>query len=436
MIIINLLGLGYSYELLGTYLANSFILTVVGAYFGQKIIGFSTAVNFGALLMVIGYSLLLHSSLGFIRYALGFIVVGSAFFKPNMACFVGSLYKIKDNAQYCKAYNIYYASIMVGVIFSTSVSGYILKLYGWDVNFILASICMAFAFIIFIVGNLLYKEQAEQQIVTLSQKSRWFLTVLTCLILWLFMQYALTYKFIAHLEFWSCGFVLLCYLSYELFFLSTSIERRKFFSCIILLIFSAIYWALLFQLFFSFNLMIKLLVNRNFFQWEIPSPIFMGIESIFVIIFSPLLGWFWIQSENNGRKINLFSKYCSAFFACALGLFILAFALFNNPTPSFGWIIFSYAFIGLGEAILAPTALAMIAQLIPANQFALMMAALYVFWGFGTKLADILAQWSIYPATLKDPILIAPHFYNGIVDYLGIALFVSILALFCRKLLP
>ena len=99
------LSQSYSYELLGTYISNSFILTVVGSYFGQKILGFRGAVNLGALLMSIGYALLLDPNITYLYHGLALIVVGSAFFKPNMACFVGSLYKIKTNARYYAGYN-------------------------------------------------------------------------------------------------------------------------------------------------------------------------------------------------------------------------------------------------------------------------------------------------------------------------------------------
>lgn len=424
----------YSYELLGTYIANSFILTVFGAYFGQKIIGFRQAVNLGAFLMSIGYALLLNPSLPYLHHALALIVVGSAFFKPNMACFVGSLYKIKTGARYGAAYNIYYAAIMIGVILSTSISGYVLEYFGWDANFSIASFCMMFAFIVFWIGNQCFHAREDATSAGLSKPFlSWLLTCLVCVLLWWFVQTALYFSAVAYWEMVGCVLLIAGMFGYE--FKSLPHEmRRNFIACIVLLFFSCVYWALLFQLFFSFNIMVKLIVNRHFLEFNLPSPLFMGIESLFVVIFSPLLGALWIKKSEQGQQIGLFSKYTFAFVACSLGMLTLIMSLHFSSTPHFLWIILAYACIGLGEAILAPTALAMIAQLNQPAYFGVMMAALYVFWGFGTKFADVLAQWSIFPSTLNDAAEIAPYFYQATIYYFGISAFMVIIALIGRKI--
>lgn len=411
----------YSYQLLGTYIANSFVLTLVGAYFGQNIIGFRSGVNLGAVLMSVGYALLLDPDLEDLHRALALIVVGSAFFKPNMACFVGELYQAKNTPRYNAAYSIYYASIMIGVLLSTSISGYVLDLYGWNVTFMLASISMAFAFVVFWVGNVFIHNHDYSKVHLLtSPYLRWSLTCAVCFFLWIFMQIALDNPSVAHGEMVVCVLALFGYFFKELLSLSKPF-RIRFYACVVLLFLSCIYWALLFQLFFSFNVMIKYIVNRQFFQFELPSPLFMGVESFFVILFSPLLGKLWIEMNQKGRTISLFLKYFLAFLSCSIGLFLLFVSLKISPMPHFLWILCAYLFIGLGEAILAPTALAMIGQLSQDAHIGVMMASLYVFWGLGTKLADFLAQWSVFPATLKEAASIAPYFEHAVAGYFCIA---------------
>lgn len=426
------LSQSYSYELLGTYISNSFILTIIGGYLGQKVLGFREAVNLGALLMSIGYALLLDPNINYLYHGLALIVVGSAFFKPNMACFVGSLYKIKTGARYFAGYNTYYASIMLGVILSTSISGYILHYFGWDTNFSLASLCMMFAFGIFWIGNKFspHREYTHNDPIA-SHKYRYVLTFGVVIFLWMLMHLLLRNAFAAQIELVICLFIVFCYLCKEAFGLSKD-KRLHFFACIILMIFSCIYWALLFQLFFSLNLMVKLVVNRHLLNFQLPSPLFMGIESVFVIIFSVLLGKAWAMAERKKLVIGLFTKYMIAFFACLLGFVVLIVAFQTSLTPYFPWVILSYACIGLGEAILAPTALAMIAQLNSEQKAAMMMAILYVFWGFGTKIADQLAQWSIFPSTLNDAVAISPYFSHAVMEYAGLSFGMVVLALLGR----
>lgn len=424
----------YSYQLIGTYIANSFILTLAGAYFGQNIIGFRNGVNLGAVLMSIGYALLLDPDPGDLNRALALIVVGSAFFKPNMACFVGELYRVKNTPRYNAAYSIYYASVMIGVLLSTSISGYVLELYGWNATFLLASISMAFAFMVFWVGNFFIHshDYSTAQLLTPSYL-RWPLTCVVCALLWFFMQIALDRPAVATGEMIVCSLILCGYFVKEFFTLSKSF-RMRFCACVVLMFFACIYWALLFQLFFSFNVMIKYIVNRQFFDYELPSPLFMGAESFFVIIFSPLLGKLWLRMSQKGKSISLFLKYSLAFIACAMGLLLLIISLKISPTPHYLWIIGAYTFIGLGEAILAPTALAMIGQLNKDRHIGVMMASLYVFWGLGTKLADFLAQWSVFPATLTEAAFIAPYFEHAITGYFGISIIVAGLSFLGHKI--
>lgn len=182
---------------------------------------------------------------------------------------------------------------------------------------------------------------------------------------------------------------------------------------------------------FSFNIMINLLINKKIGYFHLPSPIFMGLESFFVIIFSGFLAR-WVSHKN--IQINIFHKYALAFAACFIGLVVLELALYFYTQPYFTWIILAYAFIGLGEAILAPTALAMIALLNRERMIGVMMASLYIFWGFGTKMAGVFAQWSIVPENMHDPILVNGCFRQATLYYSLIAGTVCLLCFWGGKI--
>lgn len=129
--------------------------------------------------MSVGYALLLHSELSYLYHGLSLIAFGSALFKPNMACFVGSLYPRKNSPRYQAAYNIYYGAIMLGVILSTSISGYILDYFGWDVNFSLACFCMILALGVFWLGNQWSSDrQYASNPLTYAPITRWGITLM------------------------------------------------------------------------------------------------------------------------------------------------------------------------------------------------------------------------------------------------------------------
>ena len=420
-----------SYQIVGTYIANSFILTVFGAYFGQNILGFRASVYFGGFLMAIGYALLLDIDTKYLTEALALIALGSSFFKPNMACFIGSLYKTKGNARYAAAYNLYYAAIMIGVIISTSISGYVVHYLGWGANFFLAASAMLIACFVFWIGNKITQKQTHLSTISLLNLGiyRWPLTLIFCTFIWYVIHFTLLYPILANIEFISVTGILIALFYYES---RQTNSLPRFLSCLVLLIFSGVFWALLFQQFFSFNMIILNLINRHVGNFFLPAPFFMGLESVFVIIFSSLIGKFTIKQK---KPYDFFTKYAFAFGFCTFSLMVLMIALIMNIRPYFTWIVLSYALLGMGEAILAPTALAMIAPLNREKILGVMMAALYISWGLGTKMADVLAQWSVIPEQTMKFSQMNGIFLHAVTYYAMIALSSCIICIIVGKFL-
>ena len=87
--------------------------TVLGGKISDTYLGFRKSIFLGGVLMALGHFVLaIQNDIAFFL-ALGFIVVGNGFFKPNISTFVGSLYKDKDPRK-DSGFTIFYMGINIG----------------------------------------------------------------------------------------------------------------------------------------------------------------------------------------------------------------------------------------------------------------------------------------------------------------------------------
>lgn len=100
-------------ELYSWYLMFVYASPLIGGLVADKVTGYRKAVMIGGFFFMAGHLLLSFRSLTIVYIALGCLVIGNGFFKPNVSAMVGNLYKegshLKD-----RAYNIFYLGINVG----------------------------------------------------------------------------------------------------------------------------------------------------------------------------------------------------------------------------------------------------------------------------------------------------------------------------------
>ena len=83
-----------------------------------------------------------------LNLALGLLILGNGFFKPNISTMVGQLYPQGD-ARRDSAYTIFYMGINLGAFFSPLVCGTLGETIGWHYGFGAAGVGMVFGLIMF-----------------------------------------------------------------------------------------------------------------------------------------------------------------------------------------------------------------------------------------------------------------------------------------------
>ena len=97
-----------------------YAFTFIGGLFADKILGLRRSLFWGGLLMILGSVILAVSPKELFFTGIGFTIVGTGFFKPNISSMVGQLYKDGDSRRDA-GFSLFYAGVNLGAL----IGGYI-----------------------------------------------------------------------------------------------------------------------------------------------------------------------------------------------------------------------------------------------------------------------------------------------------------------------
>lgn len=138
----------------GAYTALVYMTPFFGGMIADKLLGARTSVIIGGLLMAAGHLLMgIQQELWFFC-ALGLLICGNGFFKPNISTMVGSLYP-EGSTKRDSGFTIFYIGINLGAAMAPLLCGYIGETYGWHRGFNLATVGMLVGVAIFVAPTLL-----------------------------------------------------------------------------------------------------------------------------------------------------------------------------------------------------------------------------------------------------------------------------------------
>lgn len=422
-----------SYGILGAVSAMAYIMPLLGGYLASKVLDYEHAVKLGGLLLIIGYALLSLSNQHLFFLALSIITIGTGFFKPNISCYLGDFYH-KEDPYREKGYTIFYIGINIGVLLSTFVSGYIVRYLGWHTPFLLASIGLIIGVTVFTFGLNHLKKTGHFHRIKHSTANKKPMAILL-VYLSIPVQIAFSYYIILNNDFANeimlYGGLIVFFGIFLYAFKYSHLERKKLHAALLLTAISIIYWALYFQMFFSMNLFIERAVDRHLFFLDLPTPLYVGSESAFLIILGPFLALLWQKlsfiKKNPGTPLKFAMAMillCASFLIIFLGIKIS-----DGGMNNMFFILFAYAVIAVTELLLSPIGLSMITVLSPHELVGLMMGVWFVSLGLGEKLAGVIANYAAIPKHIILVSLMDGIYANAFLQYAIISAICAVIAL-------
>ena len=398
-----------------TYTALVYLTPIIGGYLADRWLGAQSAVLVGSLLMALGHFAMAVPSLLYV--ALGLLVAGNGFFKPNISTMVGRLYDEGDPRR-DSGFTIFYMGINLGAFLSPLVCGTLGEKLGWHYGFAAAGVGMLFGLVIFVRGQVHFQKEINAGA---WRKTVWTTAVVTLLVVLIVLSWP-------NFKPWWQSFsiavrsvaIILLLLLFSLLprYLGKVIKRprpllawamvrqeqvtqltrqewQRVMAIFIMALFVIFFWMGFEQAGGTMNLFADKQTDRNLFGWEVPASYFQSVNPLLILLLAPLFATLWLRLSGAGFSLSVVTKQALGMIILGLGFIVLAIAqqqaeLYGQVGP--GWLLMVYLLFTIGELCLSPIGLSMVTRLAPGQLAALMMGIWFTAMAVASYLAGTLEQ--------------------------------------------
>lgn len=419
----------------GGFLGLCYLTPMLGGFVADRFLGNRNCILLGGLLMAIGQMLLFTSGSIFeanlplakiIMYsALGVIVFGNGFFKPNISSMVGSLYPKQEKTKLDTAFTIFYMGINIGAFLGQSIcpllgdvkdSGGIRDIHAFRWGFMAASGAMLIGTVLFYflknkyvvspegrpLGGLPSKnvaedfEEGEAQKANFSNKAL-AIAGIAFIALGFFFHYVVGQNLIYTLIY-SSGLALAGLIISDTSL--TKIERDRIIVIYIVSFFIIFFWAAFEQAGSSLTFIADNQTDRHFFGYLMPPSMVQIFNGLFVVVMAVPFSILWDTLRANQKEPISPVKLAAGLVIICISFFMIATQVSYIGTSGLllvKWLILLYFLNTCAELCLSPIGLSLVGKLSPKRFASLLYGVFFLSNASGYALGGTLG--SILPAT-------------------------------------
>ena len=370
-------SLGYSdfaaLEIYAIYTGLVYVTPIFGGYLADQYLGQNKSILIGAIVMMLGHLLMAFPEHLFL--AMGLLIIGNGFFKPNISTLLGKFYKSND-ARRDSGFSFFYVGINLGAFMAPLIIGFVGETISWHLGFTLAAIGMLIGLIQFlfnqrkIISDDLTGETKRLnfndwfQIISISA-----ITIPLVLVVFKLNEFIKVYylELLALLLF----FLILQYRT-KIQKVTAFNDLKKVAYIFLLSIFVIFFWIGFEQAGGSLTLFAKNSVDRSVGHYEIPATLFQSINPLIIIFMGPLIANFWLRSDKSQAPLSTSKKMSLGIFLLGFGFLILS-LIQDQVHIHFSWLILIYFLHTIGELCLSPIGLSMVSRVSPRKLASMMM---------------------------------------------------------------
>ena len=420
----------------GAAAALIYVAPAIGGWIGDKILGTRRTMLLGAVVLSIGYTLMVvpGQSVWFMFCALGVIVVGNGLFKANAGNLVRKIYE-GDDSRIDSAFTIYYMSVNLGAMISQLLTpwlkDYVNEHYGNSLGWHVAFAVCAIGLLLGLVNYWLMRRYMTH-IGSLpdEQPLHWgkLGAVLAGSVVTVFVSaYILEHENVARMFVYLAGIAVIGIFAY-LISVGQRSERAGLIAVLVLTVQTVFYFIFYQQMSTSLALFALRNVDPAFIVfgvhlWDWSPAQFQAFNPIWIFVLSPVLAWAYTRAGQADKDISIAAKFALGFAIVAAGFFI--YGASSHMADSRGmvssWLmVWGYGAISLGELLVSGLGLAMVARYVPERMGGFMMGAYFVASGVSQYLGGLVATYASVPRNITDPLVSLP-IYTSLFNKLGIA---------------
>ncbi len=419
----------------GGFLGLCYLTPMLGGFISDRFLGNRNCIMLGGLLMASGQMLLFFSASIFgsnlelartlLYIALGIIILGNGFFKPNISSMVSSLYPPAERSKLDTAFTIFYMGINCGAFLGQLIcpligdvvdkSG-VRDIHAFKWGYLAASLAMLTGVTTFYflkdkyvktpegrpIGGLPKNNTAEDYAEGEAQTAKFSNTALGIAVVAV-ISLGLLFFFVfgqnvIYSIIYASGLTLAGLIISDGSI--TKVERDRILVIYIVSFFIIFFWAAFEQAGSSLTFIADNQTDRNFFGWNMPPSMVQIFNGIFVVALAIPFSILWDKLRAKGKEPISPVKQAIGLALIALSYFIIAHNvkdLGNSGLLAVKWLILLYLIQTFGELCLSPIGLSLVGKLAPKRFSSLLYGVFFLSNASGYALAGTLG--SILPAT-------------------------------------
>ncbi|HQW11913.1 MAG TPA: peptide MFS transporter [Saprospiraceae bacterium] len=399
----------------GGFLGLCYLTPLLGGYIADNYLGNRACIMLGGLIMAMGQFFLFWSASTFgssvssattIMYvALGLIILGNGFFKPNISSMVGSLYPRERKGMLDSAFTIFYMGINLGALLGQFLCPILGDVKNGDIRdntafkwgFLAAGIAMVLGTIIFYIfkdkhivspdgqpigtgpkgGHSKIYEEGESQKAIFTNKSM-VMSLLAVVALFSLFHFVMEQN-VVYSIIYSAGATLAGFILTDTTL--TKVERDRILVIYIVAFFVIFFWAAFEQAGSSLTFIADNQTDRHIFGWEMPPSMVQIFNGLFVVIFAAPFSYLWLRLNKKGKEPISPVKQAIGLALIALGYLVIATQVKDiGAVGKIGiiWLIVLYLLHTFGELCLSPIGLSLVAKLSPQRFSSLLMGVWFI----------------------------------------------------------
>jgi proton-dependent oligopeptide transporter, POT family len=359
--------------LVSIYGTGVYLLSVVGGWLADRVIGSRRSVLYGGIIIAAGHVSLTIPGAGFSMLGIALVALGTGLLKPNVSSMVGELYARSDPRR-DSAFSIFYMGINIGSLISPIIVGFVNRQWGYHAGFAVAAVGMAIALVFFVAGrkylggagdsvpNPIHRDEYPQLV-------RIGLIILAGLVVAALIAWAVSGAFgistfidtLSYVAFAApIAYFIVMFRSPKV----TAPERSRLTAYIPLFVAAMLFFMIFEQAATTLSSFAKNRTELSFFGIPIEPAFFQSVNPFSIVVLAPVFAWIWVKTKDRPPT--------AVKFAMGLTLAALSFVWLAGASAIFAdekapaWVLVSvYVIQTLGELCLSPVGLAATTLLAP-----------------------------------------------------------------------
>jgi proton-dependent oligopeptide transporter, POT family len=379
----------------GMFVASCYLLSLLGGWIADRLIGAQGAVVGGGVLIVLGNAMLASGTPTVFFLGLAVITFGVGLLKPNVSVLVGQLYP-EGGSRRDAGFSLFYMGINVGALLGALLVPVCAARFGWHWGFVLPTLGMSFGVAQFLLTRRHLGLAAPGTAVSFSLR-RWLPVIGLVAVVAVVAVLAVSGRLVidpqplAVASSWLIGALAAGYFVYLLFFAGLSgAERRRV--CVIVALFAAatLYYSGQEQTGTSLTLFADRYTDRSLLGLQIPAGVFQSVSSVYILLLAPLFSALWIALDRRGRDPSTPVKFAFGLMLMGLG-FLVMYVAANHALSGQkvlpAWLVLCYGVQMCGDLCLAPVGLSSMTKLAAPRFAGQVMGMWFLAMALGNDLA-------------------------------------------------